>query len=74
MNGDVNDLDDDGEDSNFISWGCGEFGQHGHGLQEDIGIAEGLIDRFRDKCQVKMAACGASHVIVVTSRYHLTVM
>ncbi|CAC5359671.1 unnamed protein product [Mytilus coruscus] len=59
--------DSDDEDSNLISWGCGEFGQHGHGIQEDIPIDDGLIDNFINNNQVKMTACGASHVIVVTN-------
>lgn len=63
--------DSDDEDSNLISWGCGEFGQHGHGIQEDIPIDDGLIDNFINNSQVKMVACGASHVIVVTSKYHM---
>ncbi|XP_076102267.1 uncharacterized protein LOC143071676 isoform X3 [Mytilus galloprovincialis] len=59
--------DSDDEDSNLISWGCGEFGQHGHGIQEDVPIDDGLIDNFINNSQVKMVACGASHVIVVTN-------
>ena len=70
MNGVLNDSDDENNESNFISWGCGEFGQHGHGAQEDVTIGDGLMENFcqRKNSDVKMSACGASHVIVVTSK------
>ena len=73
MNGVLEDSDEDSEESNFISWGCGEFGQHGHGRKEDVAMDDGLMEQFchKENSQVKMAACGASHVIIVTSKYHM---
>jgi len=72
----LNDSDDENDESNFISWGCGEFGQHGHGAQEDVTIGDGLMENFcqRKNSNVKMSACGASHVIVVTSKYYPSVL
>ncbi|XP_077865155.1 uncharacterized protein LOC102808977 [Saccoglossus kowalevskii] len=55
----------------LIGWGCGEFGQHGHGaIKTDIDVQHGLIDNFSkvdhpSSC-VKLIACGASHTIIVT--------
>ncbi|XP_077989209.1 uncharacterized protein LOC144443553 isoform X2 [Glandiceps talaboti] len=64
--------DDKGE---LISWGCGEFGQHGHGgvgTDGNIGFDQGLLNwktlsgtESPESC-IKLIACGASHTVIVT--------
>ena len=51
----------------LLSWGCGEFGQHGHGHHHDVSIADSEMKFFRErKMKVRHIACGASHSIAVT--------
>ncbi|XP_078690697.1 uncharacterized protein LOC144921490 isoform X2 [Branchiostoma floridae x Branchiostoma belcheri] len=56
------------EDGSLVVWGCGEFGQNGHGRVGDVAATEGLVAEFPPKngARVKLLACGASHSIVVT--------
>lgn len=52
----------------FLCWGCGEFGQHGHKTTVDVTLPDGVMQHFSalgDK-PIQLAACGASHTIVVT--------
>ena len=63
------DDEDGGPDANrLISWGCGAFGQHCHAHTEDVSIQDGLLDSFTERA--KFVACGASHTIVVSSRWY----
>ena len=58
------------EDGMFVSWGCGEFGQHCHKVNGDVSFEDGIIDQFSQSrsSRIKLMACGASHTIVVTSK------
>ncbi|XP_070542168.1 uncharacterized protein [Ptychodera flava] len=54
----------------LIGWGCGEFGQHGHGSGGDVSAEQGLLKIFSRtgdplSC-AKIIACGASHTVIVT--------
>lgn len=52
----------------LIVWGCGEFGQHGHGYCEDVPITDALVSPLwlgKDRVVVEMA-CGSSHTLVLT--------
>ncbi|XP_070542190.1 uncharacterized protein [Ptychodera flava] len=54
----------------LIGWGCGEFGQHGHGSGGDVSAEQGLLKIFSRtgdplSC-TKIIACGASHTVIVT--------
>lgn len=54
----------------LLCWGCGEFGQHGHGYKKEMTFQDGALEMF---CGVreghaKYVACGSSHTAVVTSR------
>ncbi|XP_059163322.1 X-linked retinitis pigmentosa GTPase regulator-like [Physella acuta] len=46
-----------------ISWGGGEFGQHGHQVQTDVSFHDGCLPL---PGQVKMVACGSGHTVAVT--------
>lgn len=56
----------------LIVWGCGEFGQHGHGHSDDVPIGDALgcplwlgeVDRM-----VVEVACGSSHTMVLTGQF-----
>ncbi|XP_046574453.1 uncharacterized protein LOC124282489 [Haliotis rubra] len=53
----------------LLCWGCGEFGQHCHGKQNDVGFDQSPVSTFKGdnpKCQVKYVGCGASHTVIVT--------
>ena len=54
-----------------LCWGCGEFGQHGHGYTKGVSFLDGALEPFCGvkKAQVKHIACGASHTAVVTSTW-----
>ncbi|XP_068693163.1 uncharacterized protein [Montipora capricornis] len=52
----------------LLVWGCGEFGQHGHGHKEDVLCADALGSPLwlgQDR-QVVKVACGSSHTLVLT--------
>eukprot|EP00118_Oscarella_pearsei_P003622 m.15097 g.15097 ORF g.15097 m.15097 type:complete len:179 (+) comp26177_c0_seq2:98-634(+) len=54
-------------DGSLLSWGGGEFGQHGHGRMADVAISEAEVEFFNQAgCKVKGIACGASHSAIVT--------
>ena len=53
------------QEDTFISWGCGEFGQHGHQDSKDRPFSKGQLSKFGTR-GVKFMACGSSHTIVVT--------
>ncbi|XP_067664696.1 uncharacterized protein [Haliotis asinina] len=53
----------------LLCWGCGEFGQHCHGKQKDVGFEQSPVSTFKGdnpKYQVKYIGCGASHTVIVT--------
>ena len=55
----------------LIVWGCGEFGQHGHGHCEDVPIGDALGSPLwlgQDR-MVAEVACGSSHTMVLTGQY-----
>lgn len=54
----------------LLSWGCGEFGQHGHGYKKEIAFLDGALEMFCGprEHQAKYVACGASHTAIVTSK------
>ncbi|XP_076465916.1 uncharacterized protein LOC143297438 isoform X2 [Babylonia areolata] len=50
-------------------WGCGEFGQHGHGHKADISFQESEVMQFGSTTALGTVchiSCGASHTVVVT--------
>lgn len=54
----------------LIVWGCGEFGQHGHGHCEDVPIDDALASPLwlgQDRMVVEVA-CGSSHTLVLTGQ------
>lgn len=51
----------------LLSWGCGEFGQHGHCHHSDVSLVDSEVKFFTERrAKVKHMASGASHSIVVT--------
>lgn len=52
----------------LLCWGCGEFGQHGHGYKKEVPFLEGAVELFcgAPENYVKHVACGSSHTAVVT--------
>lgn len=54
----------------LIVWGCGEFGQHGHGHSEDVpcGDAVGSPLWLGQERTVIEVACGSSHTLVLTGQ------
>ena len=62
----------DGEPRVLVCWGCGEFGQHGHGQVGDVRCQDGLLPLDFDgggDARVKAVACGSSHTVIVTGQY-----
>lgn len=59
----------------LLCWGCGEFGQHGHGYKKEVQFLDGALELFYGprENQAKHIACGASHTAVVTSKCSPTV-
>lgn len=57
---------DDG--GKLLVWGCGEFGQHGHGHQNDISLSTGLCNPLLLGQDVVVAkvVCGSSHTVCIT--------
>lgn len=57
----------------LIVWGCGEFGQHGHGHSEDVpcGDAVGSPLWLGQDRMVVDVACGSSHTLVLTGLYSI---
>lgn len=53
----------------MLCWGCGEFGQHGHGYKKEVTFTDGAVEMFCSarENQVKHVGCGSSHTAVVTS-------
>lgn len=58
----------------LLVWGCGEFGQHGHGHRDDVhcGDPDGrwIVPKAMqlDCKRIEQAACGASHTLVLLGR------
>ncbi|XP_045216677.2 bifunctional serine/threonine-protein kinase/NEDD4-like E3 ubiquitin-protein ligase isoform X2 [Mercenaria mercenaria] len=52
----------------MLCWGCGEFGQHGHGYKKEVSFLDGAVEKFcgAREHQVKHVGCGSSHTAVVT--------
>ncbi|XP_046350491.2 uncharacterized protein LOC124131328 isoform X1 [Haliotis rufescens] len=53
----------------MLCWGCGEFGQHCHGEQNDVSFDRSPVFTFKGdnpKCRVKYVGCGASHNVIIT--------
>lgn len=52
----------------LIVWGCGEFGQHGHGHSEDVRCCDAIGSPLwlgQDRMVVEVA-CGSSHTLILT--------
>ncbi|XP_033749791.1 uncharacterized protein LOC117334342 isoform X2 [Pecten maximus] len=51
-----------------VCWGCNEFGQNSSQMKKDVAFKDGLLSNFSNDLggRVKLAACGASHTLVVT--------
>lgn len=52
----------------LLVWGCGEFGQHGHGHKRDVHCADALGSPLwlgQDRMVLRVA-CGSSHTLVLT--------
>jgi alpha-tubulin suppressor-like RCC1 family protein len=62
------DVDDD--EGILLVWGCGEFGQHGHGHQNDVPINTGTTNPLLigNDGLVSLVACGSSHTVIVTGQ------
>ena len=52
----------------LLVWGCGEFGQHGHGHKRDVHRADALGSPlwFGQDRMVLKVACGSSHTLALT--------
>jgi len=52
----------------LLVWGCGEFGQHGHGHTEDVLSGDALVSPLwlGQERMVVEVACGSSHTLVLT--------
>ena len=46
-------------------WGCGEFGQHGHGTEEEITFEKSQL-AITANSNVKAISCGSSHTLALT--------
>ena len=55
----------------LIVWGCGEFGQHGHGHSEDVPCCDAIGSPvwLGQERMVVEVACGSSHTLVLTGQY-----
>ena len=54
----------------LIVWGCGEFGQHGHGHLNDVfsnDTVEAPLWLGQDR-KVTSVACGSSHTLAITGK------
>lgn len=64
--------DPDQDRGRLLSWGCGEFGQHGHGGSGENVSSEGALvdhgDPMARSHRIKHISCGSSHTAVVTGR------
>ena len=52
----------------LIVWGCGEFGQHGHGHSEDVPSCDAIgspVWLGQERLVVEVA-CGSSHTLILT--------
>lgn len=69
QNGDV-------DGGHLIVWGCGEFGQHGHGHTQDILCADALLTPvwYGEYRFVDSVACGSSHTLIVTGKHTVSVV
>ena len=72
------------DNGHIVSWGCGEFGQHGRGDTGNVSADESLMSDFYERIamragteenssglamkRLKSFSCGASHTVVVTGR------
>lgn len=54
----------------LLVWGCGEFGQHGHGHTEDVLSGDALVSPLwlGQERMVVEVACGSSHTLVLTGQ------
>lgn len=52
----------------LIVWGCGEFGQHGHGHSEDVPCCDAIGSPvwLGQERMVVEVACGSSHTLILT--------
>lgn len=52
----------------LIVWGCGEFGQHGHGHSEDVPCCDAVGSPvwLGQERMVVEVACGSSHTMILT--------
>eukprot|EP00112_Aurelia_sp_Birch-Aquarium-sp1_P005349 Seg1605.3 transcript_id=Seg1605.3/GoldUCD/mRNA.D3Y31 product="RCC1 and BTB domain-containing protein 2" protein_id=Seg1605.3/GoldUCD/D3Y31 len=46
-------------------WGCGQFGQHGHGNKTNVAKENSELEVFNGD-KVKLVECGASHTMILT--------
>ena len=55
----------------LMVWGCGEFGQHGHGHSEDVPCCDAIGSPvwLGQERMVVEVACGSSHTLVLTGKY-----
>ena len=61
------------EGGHLIVWGCGEFGQHGHGHTQDVQSTDALVTPLwygEDRLVVRVA-CGSSHTLIITGNTKL---
>ena len=49
-------------------WGCGQFGQHGHGNKTNVAKERGQLEVFNGD-KVKLVGCGASHTMILTGLF-----
>ena len=60
----------DSVNGRLLSWGCGEFGQHGHGHTEDVLPGQAYLENFYQcfgmDVRIKAISCGGSHTVIVT--------
>ena len=60
----------DSVNDRLLSWGCGEFGQHGHGHTEDVLPGQAYLENFYRCCgmdvRIKAISCGGSHTVIIT--------
>ena len=50
----------------LCSWGCGEYGQLGHGNEDSVGRPK-IIDSVQFCKKAKYVSCGTWHTAVVTT-------
>ncbi|CAH1796404.1 unnamed protein product [Owenia fusiformis] len=60
---------EDLERGKFLCWGSGEFYQHCHKNEKDVGGHDGIVEQFSSKygSRIRLVSCGSSHSIVVTN-------